>query len=66
MYCSAISSSVSISAIRNRLCWKLPIGWPNALRSLTYCSVSRQVSRAPAIAAIAIESRSDGRLCIRW
>ncbi len=65
-YCSVTSSSVSISAIRNRLCWKLPIGWPNALRSLAYCSVWRQVSRAPAIAEIAIESRSDGRFCIRW
>ena len=66
MYRSHTSSSVSISASRNRLCWKLPIGCPNALRSLAYCSVWRQDSRAPAIAEIAMPSRSDGRFCIRW
>src|SRR5215208_5386752 len=62
MNCSETSSSVSISARRKRLCWKLPIGCPNALRSLAYCTVCRQVSRAPAIAEIAMPSRSEGIL----
>jgi hypothetical protein len=27
-------TSVAISASRNRLCWKLPIGWPNEAGAL--------------------------------
>ena len=30
----AICASVAISASTNRLCWNLPIGLPNASRSL--------------------------------
>ena len=30
----AMCTSVAISASRNRLCWKLPIGLPNAWRVL--------------------------------
>ncbi len=38
------SISVAISASRNRLFWNEPIGWPKAVRSLTY--VERPVERA--------------------
>ena len=58
-------ASVASSASRNRLFWKLPIGLPNALRSLVYCSVCSSTSSMAATAMMAIEIRSCGRFCIR-
>ena len=46
----AISTSVAISARANRLFWKVPIGWPNALRSLR-SRRDRRRSDSPAAAA---------------
>src|SRR5215475_6144402 len=47
----ATASSVAISARTNRLCWKLPIGRPNACRCWQYASVSANTCSAPASAA---------------
>src|SRR6476620_7584123 len=58
------STCVTSSASRNWLCWKLPIGWPNALRSLAYWIVSSRICAAWARLVIAEPSRSCCRNCI--
>ncbi len=56
-YASVTSILVTSSAIRNLLCWKVPMDWPNALRSLAYCRVSRRICWACATLEIAQPSR---------
>ena len=58
-------ASVASSASRNRLfCW-LPIGLPNALRSLVYCRVCSSTASIAGAAITAMLMRSCGRFCIR-
>ena len=57
---------VTSSASRNLLYWNEPIGWPNALRSLTYSKVSSRICAAWAMLPIALESRSCGSQFIMW
>ena len=58
-------ASVASSASTNRVFWKLPIGLPNALRSLVYCSVCSSTASIAAAAMTAMLMRSCGRFCIR-
>ena len=46
------------------MCWKLPIGWPKALRSLAYWMVSSRICAAWARLVTAEPRRSWGRNCI--
>ena len=57
---------VTSSASRNLLYWNEPIGWPKALRSLTYSRVSSRICAAWAMLPIALESRSCGSQFIMW
>ena len=43
------STFVTSSASLNLLCWNVPIGWPNALRSLAYSMVSWRIWAAFAV-----------------
>ena len=63
-YAWVTSILVTISAILNLLCWKVPIGWPKALRSLVYWIVSVRICAAWAVLATADPTRSCGRRCI--
>ena len=58
-------TSVAISARRKRVFWNVPIGWPNAWRSLQYSSVHSNAARAAATPLAAIDRRSWARLSIR-
>ncbi len=61
----AMSTSVRSSASTKRECWKVPIGWPNAVRSLTYATVQSSAAWEAATAATAIDRRSCARFATR-
>ena len=61
-YTVASSISVFISASANRAAWNEPTGWPNAVRSFTYSSVTSNAACAEETPAIAIDIRSCGEV----